>query len=280
MSEFPEITDRAVQYPHRFTQSQAGTDAVNLVPNPGAGQSGTKIDKALFNQIKEYIDTRLAFTSVNGMSSGVNGALAIKEGDNITVTNRNSPATKEVTISAVIPESGFRVVNGMKPDVNGSLTIAAGDNVTIANDNTYRKVIINATAPAPKCPHRINDIIESRIPDNPSIEWPETTWEPYGEGRVTVGVGSNGVNTYPIAAAEGGRDAVTLTTQTMPAHSHTTTMKAFHPTLDHANPEQFWASHTLGVTINNPVIVNSTGGGEAHENRMPYKTVYRWIRTA
>lgn len=46
------------------------------------------------------------------------------------------------------------------------------------------------------------------------------TWEPWGEGRVPIGMGSNGTTTYNTVEDTGGSDSVTLTASNLPTHTH------------------------------------------------------------
>lgn len=46
------------------------------------------------------------------------------------------------------------------------------------------------------------------------------TWEPWGEGRVPIGMGSNGTTTYNTVEDTGGSDSVTLTSDNLPTHTH------------------------------------------------------------
>lgn len=110
--------------------------------------------------------------------------------------------------------------------------------------------------------------------------------------RVPVGTGSQ----YDVNDS-GGVDAVTLVTEELPVHSHTTDPHT-HTSVPHTHT---YSSPTFGVdiesvgipdptgvgnppvpfqttpnasTINNAnVTVNNTGNGEAHENRMPFRAV-------
>ena len=105
------------------------------------------------------------------------------------------------------------------------------------------------------------------------------TWEAFGEGRVLIGTGST-ADSQPTpetvafaAAATGGEFNHTLTTDEMPAHTHTL-------------PRNVTDSGT-GVTAGSysnegeaTVASGSTGGGSVHNNLQPYIVVYFWKRTA
>lgn len=111
------------------------------------------------------------------------------------------------------------------------------------------------------------------------IEFYGGEWEPFGAGQVLVGAG-----TIP-ATKEGEEDRVftagntggeyehTLTTDEMPAHSHSGSVLG----------EQVGG----GATFNYPggygyslVGAGPAGGGKPHNNMQPYVVVYMWHRVA
>ncbi len=104
------------------------------------------------------------------------------------------------------------------------------------------------------------------------------TWEAFGEGRVLIGTGST-ADSQPTpetvafaAAATGGEFNHTLTTDEMPAHTHT-----------HDRTDSGGGAHKLsgaGGSSGGTWTSSSTGGGSAHNNLQPYITVYFWKRTA
>ena len=95
------------------------------------------------------------------------------------------------------------------------------------------------------------------------------TWEQLKD-RFLLGAG----NTYSNGAT-GGEATHTLTTNEMPAHSHTGKV---HKTDGHytgdVNETRTWSDPDTEVRI-----TNSVGGGAAHNNMPPYLVVYMWKRT-
>ena len=99
-------------------------------------------------------------------------------------------------------------------------------------------------------------------------------------GRTVIGVGTGDGLTGRTVNEQGGAESVTLTSDEMPAHSHTTNPHQHsipygqigHPsnTLDPeftlAGPLPVFATYTSSDTV----TVNSTGQGESHENMPPY----------
>lgn len=117
------------------------------------------------------------------------------------------------------------------------------------------------------------------VPTNPGDMFGVGEWEPYGEGRVLVGVSPSG--TFGTIGATGGAETVTLTAAQMPSHTH-----AFN----NAQPFVRSNSPTYGYSPDNAAravfvdgsqnSIASAGGGGAHNNLQPYVVVYIWVRIA
>lgn len=118
------------------------------------------------------------------------------------------------------------------------------------------------------------------------------TWSAYGQGRVLLGAGSgtdsNGTTRSFTAGSTGGEYNVTLTTNTIPSHKHAGWGENFN-TGKYANGIGFGIATEYGRanvgsgdtdTDNYLYYTSPVGGGQAHENMMPYIVVYIWVRTA
>lgn len=93
------------------------------------------------------------------------------------------------------------------------------------------------------------------------------------EGMFLLGASAK----YPIDST-GGEATHKLTVTEMPAHAHFATVDtSFHPAPGGTN-NNAWAINASSQSPNNGIT--STGGGAAHNNMPPYKTVYIWERTA
>jgi len=126
------------------------------------------------------------------------------------------------------------------------------------------------------CPYRVGDILESYISENPNLTWPGTTWTSYGAGRVMVGTGTNGTTSYPSSNATGGSESVSLAEANLPSHRHKIADGGYNSSnTGGARVAMYW-----GYSDTVAAYTSYTGSGTAHENRMPYITVYRWRRTA
>ena len=126
------------------------------------------------------------------------------------------------------------------------------------------------------------------------------TWEAFGDGRTLVGVGNNGTNNYTDSELTGGADSVVLTPGQMPRHglvigsghgssgasgggmggirseyTSITNGSLTHGIRAEYGPERGTVVGTWYMTAN-----YSFGNDQAHENRMPYITVYFWKRVS
>ena len=139
------------------------------------------------------------------------------------------------------------------------------------------------------------------------------TWEQFAQGRVLLGVGSNGETDYTTAEQTGGSEnSVASHTHTQQEHNHT--QEAHNHTLlsntgmdgnangfgkngkiygisgvwqNSAPAHQYYnfdnaGHHYVGLTraINNPTTAVNNSTGEVGGNRMPFITCYIWKRTA
>lgn len=108
---------------------------------------------------------------------------------------------------------------------------------------------------------------------------PNTTWggtwvlESGGNFHIAAG------NGYPVGTT-GGEATHTLTTDEIPAHSHTVAV-AYPFTAGGAKPFVPYASNTTEYGSGYSNVVKTSGGsGHAHNNIPPYVAVNRWHRTA
>lgn len=112
----------------------------------------------------------------------------------------------------------------------------------------------------------------STVSTNPATVFGFGTWVSFAAGRVLVGIDS-GQSEFDTVEETGGSKTHTLTTDEMPAHTHTISTRN---------------SNGYGTTVQNSDAQNqsetpstgSTGGGAAHNNLQPYIVVYMFKRTA
>lgn len=101
------------------------------------------------------------------------------------------------------------------------------------------------------------------------------TWAALGAGRMIVGFDSGDTN-FDSAGETGGANTVTLTTNELPAHTHTGTFRNANGWSGAANIIQ--ASDASGAS--GTFTSDSTGSGASFSVLNKYVTCYTWKRTA
>lgn len=121
----------------------------------------------------------------------------------------------------------------------------------------------------------VGSIIEFNNTVNPNTQFAGTTWVPFGEGRVTVGLSdevSDPLWTKAIGNTHGEFEH-TLTIDEIPPIEIDITLGSSD--VGNTLPDQGQSGGS--DTIYNPP---SVGGGDPHENVQPSIVVARWVRTA
>lgn len=119
------------------------------------------------------------------------------------------------------------------------------------------------------------------------------TWEAFAAGRVLVGL-DTGQTEFDTLGETGGAKTHTLTESELPAHSHGITDPG-HTHVENSNntttgalrgwgapdtsTNQTTATGYSTASSQTGVSVDSTGGGDAHNNLSPYLVVRFWRRT-
>jgi hypothetical protein len=104
----------------------------------------------------------------------------------------------------------------------------------------------------------------------------------------SLGYGDNGTTNYTVTGATGGTESVTLTGEQIPKHTHEVTQEWYRRNNDFGTGSSrdavTWYNAGQGTTkwtvTSASAFGNSSGGTNAHENRMPYIVVCMWQRTA
>ncbi len=112
----------------------------------------------------------------------------------------------------------------------------------------------------------IGSIFISTNSTNPSNYFPGTTWSSYASGRTLLGVSSS-----HSAGSTGGSETVTLTTSNLPPHTHDVGIRG-------SSGQGYWGASCTVVETGGSKTSSSVGGGSAHNNMMPYITVYMFKR--
>lgn len=119
----------------------------------------------------------------------------------------------------------------------------------------------------------INSIYISVSSTNPGTIF-GGTWEAFATGKTLVGVDADDTD-FNASGKDGGSKTVTLTTDQIPAHTHSVDRQGAGE--QKTTNDVF--DRTVGTAYGN-VSTTSTGGNQPHNNMPPYITVYMWKRTA
>ena len=186
-------------------------------------------------------------------------------------------------------------------DVNQSFNVAteiATDNTSKAASTEYvTRAITDASEGFAKYP--VGSIFTTTIDYATSTDVVDeiggTTWTPFGEGKVLVGVDPADTTDEDFDTVEktGGAKKHPLTEDEMPEHQHfvadngsvtesggiTSTNSVSESATQSGSTYQ---SYTMrpGAGIAEVGLSSVTGGDSAHNNLQPYITVYMWKRTA
>lgn len=103
------------------------------------------------------------------------------------------------------------------------------------------------------------------------------TWERFGKGKVLIGINKYD-DDFSTVELVGGEKTHTLTTNELPKHAHSVR----HITDTVASGSTSYPLSRSGSTMSGSGVFNNqpVGGGEAHNNLMPYATCYIWKRIA
>jgi|GEM_PF-3089791 len=127
----------------------------------------------------------------------------------------------------------------------------------------------------------VGSIVEFNNHLNPNIEI-GGTWEPFGNGRVTIGIDTTQVDFNEVGKI-GGSNTHTLTVNEIPPHRHAL-RRGWGNDMTANNPDVIRIFTDISVhyptAAGHSMNSNDAGGGEPHSNLQPYVVVPRWVRTA
>lgn len=121
--------------------------------------------------------------------------------------------------------------------------------------------------------HPVTSVIVTMREINPST-FIGGTWKNIGKGRTLVGVDESD-DDFKIPRKEAGEKKHILTESEMPSHSHKIRTRQGTGAGNWATVGSDWTDNTYFGGI-----VESTGGGQSHNNLQPYLTCYFWERIA
>lgn len=233
---------------------------INVKSRPSLLIGSNQQQMAFLTDLVNYIDRRTPFIPTTSIFKigGRNAISSNNDNDVVTLGDFDYPlylAVKDInTRPKMYTKTGTSFDLAIKNDVTNEVTKQV--------NSLLNKI------------YHVGRIIETLDPDfNPNTIIGK--WEPFGGGRVTVGVDVNN----PIMNEAGktfGENEHTLTIDEMPQHSHAqyVTAKTDPTTGVRVDYNEDGASGAFEQGIN----TGNTGGGQPHNNMQSSVSVYRWIR--
>lgn len=177
------------------------------------------------------------------------------------------------------------VSQGAVPD--GSITSEKLDDYAVTEDKLDNGAVSFDKLDVPtqtwmREKYAVGDIFITTRSGNPTTLLGYGTWQEINE-RFLFASSEN----YPVVKATGGEDKHTLTVNEMPGHNHPLGVTAAAagsgtgskiPYVVHPNSASYYPES--GSTSEGEDMIQSVGGGLAHNNMPPYYVVNMWLRTA
>lgn len=247
---------------------------IGIVNSDGTGTAVTtlvngssNINLKLPSTIKANIDGNANSASKLQTARTING-VSFDGSANIVipVPTKVSELQNDSGYLTTIPIASSTVLGGIK--VGTGLSISNGVlNVDID------EIVSNKILEDNKKKYPVGKIIMSTTNTNPSTYLGFGTWEPWGSGKVPVGV-DIGDKDFNIAEKTGGEKTHILTINEMPSHNH---QLAYDSGTDAGIQDRVaWGGYEEARWYSR---TSSVGGNSAHNNMQPYVTCYMWKRT-
>lgn len=189
-------------------------------------------------------------TAVEGLT-GPTGAL-VGESDTQTLTNK--------TLTSPVINTGISGTAFLDED-----DMTSNSATKVASQQSIKAYVDSKFAAA----WPVGSIFISVVSTNPATLLGFGTWTAFATGRTLVGIDA-GQTEFDTVEETGGSKTHTLTTDEIPAHTHTVTGN----NVGGSGGVRIDASDSFTDTT------SSTGGGGAHNNLQPYIVTYMWKRTA
>lgn len=254
------------------TATQAADDA--LASKTAAASSASNAATSETNAAASA--TAAASSESNAATSEANAAASAAEAARVAATDMTGATASTAGAHGLVPapaagdDTKFLGGDGTWKDVPAELSGLT--DVTLTNPADGQLLRYDATAQKWKNTEfsYVGMIIHSSALDTEAkvkAFYGGTTWTKI-EGKFLLGTSSShAINTT------GGSETVTLTVDQIPPHSHIVKRSTSYGDSGYA----YGGNWTEG---NETLSTNNTGGGQAHNNMPPYKTVYIWERTA
>lgn len=242
--------------------------------------------------VKRRIDTRAPTTRKVTAGNGLTGGGDLSADRTLTL---GTPSTLSgSTTNAVSTTSHTHAISAATTSLRGVVELATNAEV-LAGTDTDRAVTPASLRAGLLAAFPVGAIYITATNSSPA-DFLGGTWSQIAGGRMLIGVGTLGSDTY-AAGDTGGAARVTLDVDEIPQHSHTASSAGSHTHATNireaqesgtgtGNYQMTVAAINAGAEIQSDSAgshthtISSTGGGAAHENRPPYLAVYFWRRTA
>lgn len=234
----------AVEQGYSGTEAQFGTEIANA--GTYASTANTKAQEA-------------AQSATNAANSAASITSALS--NYYTKTQTDDLLDDKANTSAVYTKTETDALLNAKADASAVYTKTQTDDLLNAKADT--SALLDLLYP-------VGSIYLSTNSVNPSTFF-GGTWEAYAAGRVLVGVDPNDTD-FDTAGNTGGEKKHTLTVNEMPSHNH-----RLANAKTGGSGTARWTIESSGAST---AQIESTGGGQAHNNLQPYITCHMWLRTA
>jgi len=251
-------------------------DPTYSVTVKASGQTGISI--AAGERATVYYNGTDYIKVTSSIVSNLTGTLPVANGGTGVTT---STGTGNTVLSASPTFTGTPTL----PTGTIGVTQSFGNSSTLLATTAFVQAALQLLYP-------VGSIYTATVSTNPNTLFGFGTWTAFSTGRMLIGNGSNGTNTF-VAGNTGGATTTTLSVANLPAHTHANTLSDsghVHTMtgglVGTSGSQQYVGGNATsagstdaaftGITLTNAPV----GSGTAATTISPYIVVYMWQRTA